>query len=280
MINNRPFFSIVIANYNSGKYIEEAIISVLKQSCQDFELILVDGGSTDNSLSVIEKYKNQFTWWVSEQDKGQSDAFNKGFSRASGEYYFWLNADDLLLEDALKNAKSVIVKSKAGKWFFGSTMYINEKGKIVKCYWDIPFSKIVLKNGYIGLGPSSFFHNSLYKECGPFDISYYYSMDTDLWEKFLNKGYMPISINSFCWAFRVHEESKTSSSLSGNIPKAMIEEEVIRRKKNGIVLKKRFLLYQRFIRVFKSYPISFYYTIRYRGLLLKNKDAESIRFSK
>jgi Glycosyltransferases involved in cell wall biogenesis len=267
---NQPLFSIVIANYNSGRYLEEAIMSVIKQTCQDYELIVIDGGSTDNSLSIIEKYINYFSWWVSEPDKGQSDAFNKGFSHANGEYYFWLNADDLLFVDALENAKNVIIKNEKSKWFFGNTAYINSKGEIIKCYWDIPFPNYILKRGYIGVGPSSFFHNSLYKECGPFDNAYYYSMDTDLWEKFVIRGYKPLPIKKFCWAFRIHENSKTSSSLSGNIPKEMLKEEKRRRIKNDIDCNKIILVYQKFIKILKCYPLSLYYTIRYKGIILSN----------
>ena len=100
-----PFFSIVMANYNSGHYIERAIQSVLSQSCKDFELIVVDGGSSDESVDIIKKYTDKLSWWVSEPDKGQSDAFNKGFSHATGRYYTWLNADDLLLPNVLEKVK-------------------------------------------------------------------------------------------------------------------------------------------------------------------------------
>lgn len=265
-----PFFSIVIVNYNSGRYLEEAIMSVIKQTCQDYELILIDGGSTDNSISIIEKYKSYFSWWVSEQDNGQSDALNKGFSHATGEYFFWLNADDLIFANALEIVKKKIVKYKKAKWFFGNTVFIDPKGEIIKCYWDISFSNFVLKRGYIGIGPSSFFHFSLYHECGPFDNSYYFSMDTDLWEKFVIKGYKPISINGFCWAFRIHKDSKTASSLSGHIPKEMLEEDIRRRLKNRIESHKIFIVYQKIIKVFRSYPFSLYYSAIYKGNILSS----------
>ena len=98
---NKPLLSIVIANYNYGRFLEEAIQSVLSQSCNDYELIIVDGGSTDNSVEIIKKYEDKIAWWVSEKDKGQSDAFNKGFAHAKGKYLTWLNADDILFQSII-----------------------------------------------------------------------------------------------------------------------------------------------------------------------------------
>ena len=101
-MQNNPLLSIVIANYNYGRFLEEAIQSVITQEGFDqCELIVVDGGSTDNSVEVIKKYSDKISWWCSEPDGGQSSAFNKGFRRASGRFLTWLNADDIFLPGAL-----------------------------------------------------------------------------------------------------------------------------------------------------------------------------------
>lgn len=94
-------FSIVIANYNSGQYLEDAILSVIKQNYPKVQLIIIDGASTDNSVDVIRRYDKYIDYWVSEKDNGQSEAFNKGFQQAKYEWLFWLNADDFLLQDSL-----------------------------------------------------------------------------------------------------------------------------------------------------------------------------------
>ena len=82
-------FTIVIANYNHGRFIEQAILSVVNQTFKNFELIVIDAESNDNSVEVIKKYSDNITWWVSEPDSGQSEAFNKGFRKAKGKYLFW-----------------------------------------------------------------------------------------------------------------------------------------------------------------------------------------------
>ena len=98
-----PELSIIVVNYNYGRFINDAIESVIGQeSFDNCELIIVDGGSSDNSVECIKEHANKIAWWCSEKDKGQSDAFNKAFSHARGKFGFWLNADDILMPGAIK----------------------------------------------------------------------------------------------------------------------------------------------------------------------------------
>jgi glycosyltransferase involved in cell wall biosynthesis len=92
---NYPKISVVIPSFNQGQFLEETITSVINQQYPDLELFVVDGASNDNSVDVIKKYEQHLAWWVSEKDKGQSDAINKGFARATGEIITWLCSDDL-----------------------------------------------------------------------------------------------------------------------------------------------------------------------------------------
>lgn len=207
-----PLLSIVIANYNYGRFLEEAIQSVLSQSCQDFELIIVDGGSADNSVEIIKKYQDRLTWWCSEPDGGQSDAFNKGFSHARGRYGCWLNADDILMSGALMAVKNYLVRHPRTEWLCGSSVFVDAELRVKWCSrcvrtWPILMDRLPT---YSINGPSSFFTLDRLRSVGGFDVRLRYTMDTDLWRRFVRAGMRPYFIKDYVWCFRVHEESKTS----------------------------------------------------------------------
>ncbi len=234
-----PFFSIVIVNYNHGNFIEDAIKSVLNQDCDDYELIIIDGGSTDQSNSVISSYKEYLSTYISERDKGQSDAFNKGFSIAIGKYYFWLNADDILLPGTLKNAKSYLLANPKCQWLAGNTVVFNNNMLIEWFIRGPVFNKWLVRYGTVYIyGPSSFFHKDLFKLSRGFDLDLHYTMDTDLWYQFLKLGYKFDRLDYYCWGFRVHNESKTSHALLGRADSAFEKEKkYIQYKNNHKILK-------------------------------------------
>ena len=210
-----PILSIVIANYNYGRFLEEAIQSVLVQEVGDWaELIVVDGGSTDNSVESIKKYEDKIAWWVSEKDKGQSDAFNKGFSHARGKFLMWINADDVLTRGALTAVRREIERHPACEWFVGSTVWTDENLKVRKCFCAHRFSTLRARWGFLSAGgPSSFFTKRLLEDAGGFDVSLHYMMDTDLWYRFYRKcGAKYRRTRHNVWAYRQHEASKMSGA--------------------------------------------------------------------
>lgn len=220
----KPFFSIVIANYNYGRFLEDAISSLLEQSCQDFELIIVDGGSSDNSVDIINKYRHRLAWWCSEKDRGQSHAFNKGFAKAKGLFLTWLNADDMLTPGTLAAAKRKLLKHPECRWMTGNGFRFTEDGKVVECRWG-PWCMPSIFQGACApvavFGPTSFFSRSLFQQVGGMNESLHYVMDTDLWIRFIMAGESYIRLNHVCWAFRMHDLSKTAEYGSHLLEKSV-----------------------------------------------------------
>lgn len=234
-----PILSIIIANYNYGRFLENAIRSVVDRDGFDrCELIIVDGGSTDNSVEVIKKYDGRISWWVSEKDKGQSDAFNKGFAHARGKYLTWLNADDVLLPGALRVIVDEMARYPNEEWFAGATAYFADDG-IIKTA-TVPLGNVMPR--LLGIpawmrvsGPSSFFSRNLFDRAGGFDVGLQYVMDIDLWMRFTNLGARLKVIDRYLWGFRLHGESKTSSSLTtGSINEKFAKERTEIRRRNGV----------------------------------------------
>lgn len=214
-MKSNPFLSIVIANYNYGRFLETAIESVLSQDCQDFELIIVDGGSTDNSVDIIKKYAEHIAWWVSEPDNGQSHAFNKGFSRSKGEFITWLNADDILLPGTITAVKNKLLANPSADYATGNVLFFyNDSLKIEKTVWGPNYLPYWLQGpGRISVvfGPTTFWRRSVYEKLGPIDESLHYTMDTEYWCRMMMAGHKQVRVNHFCWGFRNHENSKTAT---------------------------------------------------------------------
>lgn len=273
-----PLFSIIIANYNHGQFIESAIKSVLNQSCKNFELIIVDGGSSDDSLDIIKRYSDPISWWCSEKDQGQSDAFNKGFAHAKGRFGCWLNADDKMMPGALQAVEEIVIRRPDTKWIAGSTVFIDEHDNVIWCSQSMrrltpPYKWFAIPTVN---GPSSFFLIEKLRTLGGFDVSLHYSMDIDLWQRFYASGMKPNFIGHYLWAFRVHEDSKTSGRLlTGRSTQEHSSEGKLvldrydhreRRYRLGIKIVKALKLFS------GTYIRSYYDTLRY-----KNKSISEIQ---
>lgn len=205
-----PKISIVTPSYNQAAFLEETIRSVLLQGYPNLEYIIIDGGSTDGSVAIIRKYEEWLTYWVSEPDGGQSNAINKGFTKASGEIYSWLNSDDYLLKNALKNiAVAYDSAPEAGAWC-GGCIHINANGKPLETYWprrvDVDGIADWYKNRFAQ--SACFFSKKAWYECGPLDEDLHYGMDFDWWLK-IAKTFSFEKVSNMISVDHIHKGGKT-----------------------------------------------------------------------
>jgi glycosyltransferase involved in cell wall biosynthesis len=228
-INYNPRISILTPSYNQGDYIEENIISVLNQNYQNFEHIIIDGGSTDNTLNVLKKYKH--LKWVSERDKGQADALNKGLYMADGEIIGWINSDDYY-EKNIFNSVATAFNIKETQWVIGNIIYLysDSKDSQKKISPNITYENL-LKNPDIVKQPATFFRKSALEIVGGWNPALYMVMDYDLWLR-MSRLSDPFMVNKNWAYFRIHGDQKTSFK---NIMLQIKELDVIL-KKEGVSL--------------------------------------------
>ena len=175
--------SIVTPSYNQGPFLEKTILSVLEQGYPNLEYIIIDGGSTDNSLDIIKKYEKHLSYWVSEKDRGQSHAINKGFERATGDLFGWLNSDDYYAPGALKTVAEVYQENPTVGAVVGAGDLVDASGKSLCAHQPFPVSleTLYLWNDRHFWQPACFFTREAWETCGPLSEKLTYSMDLDLW---------------------------------------------------------------------------------------------------
>ncbi len=212
-----PRLSIVTASYNQAAYIGEAIESVLDQGYPNLEYIVIDGGSTDGSADVIRKYEKHLAYWVSEKDRGQSDAINKGLRRATGEIWAYLNSDDRYRPGTFAKVVAAF-RDPATMWVTGSARYIDTQGREVEALVPVPFTTLaetlVLWKGpprKVAIQVSNFMRRSVLEKYGYYDESLHYCMDVDHGLRLLSDGVTPAILPDVLAEARLHPASKTVS---------------------------------------------------------------------
>ncbi|WP_075590610.1 glycosyltransferase family 2 protein [Labilibacter marinus] len=210
--------SIITPSFNQGKFLEETILSVLDQNYPKLEYIIIDGGSTDNSVDIIKKHQDKLAYWISEKDDGQSHAINKGFQKATGDIICWLNSDDLLQPDTLKLVSDQF-KNKQTNWLTGNCSTIDAQSKTIGSYTcNIPPSNKEWLNHFARgasfaiLQPSTFWKKEIIDKVGLLNQKLHYSFDHEYFLRMYLQFGKPNVINKNLSAFRLHDESKTVST--------------------------------------------------------------------
>ena len=219
--------TVVVPSYNSAEYIEECLKSLEAEQSPDVEYILMDGGSTDETMKIVERYKGLFSLIVSEKDKGQSDAFNKGYAQAKGRYITWLNSDDVFCTGSLGRVVEVL-KSGGASWYAANSVYIDADSKVTRCCQSGGFERSALRFGILNVfGPSTIVRRDLFIEAGEFREDFHFCMDTEYWWRLVSKGHEYERIPVYFWALRLHDSAKTASAITGEFderPPRMQEE--------------------------------------------------------
>jgi glycosyltransferase involved in cell wall biosynthesis len=234
--------SIVIPSYNMAKFVEETIQSVINQKYPDFECIVIDGGSTDDTISILKKYQDKIVW-ISEKDKGQSEAINKGLKRASGDIVTFINADDTYEQGCFQKVADYFEKTPGSKWVYGKCRIINENGREIhkmitwyKGIWQKSYSfNTLLIMDFISQ-PEAFWRRDLTEEIGLFDVSEHLAMDYDYWLRAGSK-YRPGFIDEYLARFRLHRTSKSALGFTAAAKTALGIG-----RKHAIMQKKGFLI--------------------------------------
>jgi glycosyltransferase involved in cell wall biosynthesis len=208
----RPKLTVITPSFNQGAFIERTIRSVLDQGYEPLEYLIVDGGSTDETVDVIRRYEDRIAWWVSESDDGQTDALNKGLRRATGAVVAYINSDDYYLPGAFEHVVRAFETAPEARWVVGACRFVNADGSLRNVWtpelpgrrrqwwmldpWGVP-------------QPSSFWRRELFAELGPFREDMHYVFDTEHALRLAYAGHMPGLIDAELAVRVIHEEAKS-----------------------------------------------------------------------
>jgi len=218
-----PRICVVTPSYNQAEYLEKTILSVLNQNYPNLEYIIIDGGSTDGSVDIIKKYEKYLSYWVSEPDKGQAEAINKGFKASSAEVIAWQNSDDVYLPCALERVGKFFAECGNADVLFGNAYIIDAEDSILQEMRYHPFSvQHLIYYGWNLTNQAVFWKTNVFKKVG-YMLNYPVAFD---WEWFIRLGMSGFKfhfVREFLGAYRIQQNSKLLQMRDRDL----IEKEVL-----------------------------------------------------
>lgn len=213
-----PVVSVVTPSFNQAEFVEETILSVLSQDYPHIEYLVIDGGSTDGSVDIIRRYADRVAYWVSEPDRGQSHAINKGFRRSTGEILTWLNSDDTLCPGAVRRVVQAFEAHEQALLVRGAGNLINRDGSTIlgtKPPGDFNPVRMLRSAGGVPNQPSVFWRRRLFEEIGGVDERLEYMMDWEYWIR-IGLHYAPdrlVAIDDCLANTRIYPEVKSFTGV-------------------------------------------------------------------
>lgn len=212
-------FSILVPSYNQAQYLEQTLHSIFSQTYSSFEVLVADGGSTDGSVDILEKYSSRLAWWVSERDGGQAHALNKAYAHATGDYLAWQNSDDTFEPYAFERAAAILAAHPDVDFLYGHHRLIDERSAIVKSYYAINFDITTkLYENTIVYNQALFWRKSFSDRMfepkvgrAPFNENLRFVMDAEFVFRAYQRGAVFRRAPYFFGSFRTHSTNKTST---------------------------------------------------------------------
>ena len=213
MTSALPLVSIVVPSWQKGPFLRHALESLVEQTYPRLEVIVQDNLSTDETVGILQEFEPRLAQVVREKDRGQSDALSRGFARCRGEILGWLNADDMLMPDAIAQAVAALQAPSRPDVVYGHTAFLTQDGHFSRYFCEIrPFSSQWLRNfGPFIAQPSTFFRRAAYVTTGGLDPSLHYAMDWDLWCKMARSGHAFRFVDEVWSGTRMYRGTKTSA---------------------------------------------------------------------
>lgn len=209
-----PLVSIVTPSFNQAPFLVQTLRSVAAQDYQPIEHVVIDGGSTDGSVEIIRGHQAKLAFWVSEPDKGQSSAINKGFAKATGSIFAWVNSDDLLAPSAVRIAVDRFRKEPAVGLVYGDRVQIDAKGNVTGFVRSPRFYAGMLRRNITIPQETAFFRRELFESVGGLDESLHFAMDFDLWCRMAAVTEVR-HVPAFLGCFREHAACKSVAFHAG-----------------------------------------------------------------
>lgn len=262
---NYPKITVVTPSYNQGEFIERTIVSIINQNYPNLEYFVIDGGSTDNTVEIIKKYQDKIDYWVSEKDRGQTDAINKGMRRATGDIVCWINSDDILLPGTLFTVGRYFMKHPNIEYLNGVVIEIGRQDEILKMTHTILCKWFAERGSFNVLQQGMFWKRSLFEKVGYLDVSFHAMMDYEFIIRLFESDIKMAFIDKPLGAIRIYGETKTA--MGGDIW-ARDKNELKRRYNGRYISNKRdiyFLLYTICKLLRGNYLQDFLFKMRYKN---------------